>query len=143
MLSRQRRLFRPACASNIYRLHECDTSKQCTHIDLLISRWGQSPVFFRARLFTRSTSAYCCAASRTKPSSTVNQKAGIDPIPHSQAASSKVQTDVSGFEVRGVTLFSEAKVVAVLKDCIGRSLTTSGIHTTANRLMLHYRNGGY
>lgn len=68
---------------------------------------------------------------------------GIDPIPHSQAASSKVQTDVSGFEVRGVTLFSEAKVVAVLKDCIGRSLTTSGIHTTANRLMLHYRNGGY
>jgi hemolysin activation/secretion protein len=59
------------------------------------------------------------------------------------AAASPAQTHVSGFEVHGVTRFSDAEVAAVLKDYVGRTLSTAEIHAAANRLMLHYRAAGY
>ncbi len=59
------------------------------------------------------------------------------------AAASALQTHVSGFEVHGATRFSEAEIAAVLKDYVGRTLSTADIHAAANRLMLHYRNAGY
>jgi len=80
---------------------------------------------------------------------TQTRRPGGDPIPQwpaspsQAAAASTVQTDVSGFEVHGVTRFSEAEVTAVLKDYIGRNLTTADIHAAANKLMRHYRNAGY
>ncbi len=80
---------------------------------------------------------------------TQTRRPGIDPIPQwpaspsQAAAASKVQTHVSGFEMDGVTRFSGAEVAAVLKDYIGRNLTTAEIHAAANRLMRRYRNGGY
>jgi hemolysin activation/secretion protein len=77
------------------------------------------------------------------------RRPGGDPIPQwpaspsQAAASSSVQTHVSGFEVHGVTRFSEAEVATVLKEYIGRNLSTADIHAAANRLMRHYRNAGY
>jgi hemolysin activation/secretion protein len=68
----------------------------------------------------------------------------LPPSPSRAAAeASAAQVHVAGFEVHGVTQFSEAEVTAVLKDYIGRKLNTADIHAAANTLMRHYRSAGY
>lgn len=59
------------------------------------------------------------------------------------AAASTTQTHVRGFEVHGVTRFSEAEVAGVLKGYVDRSLGTADIHAAATALTRHYRSAGY
>lgn len=58
-------------------------------------------------------------------------------------AASTTLTHVSGFEVTGVTQFSNTEVTSILKDFLGRKLSTADIHAAANQLMRHYRKAGY
>jgi hemolysin activation/secretion protein len=59
------------------------------------------------------------------------------------AAASAAQSYVSGFEVAGVTQFSDNEIAFVLKDFMGRKLSTADIHAAANQLTRHYRKAGY
>ena len=67
------------------------------------------------------------------------------PVSAAQAAASASteRTSIDGFEVHGVTQFSEAELAAVLETYVGRSLNTADIHAAANDLMRHYRKAGY
>ncbi|MEY4563451.1 MAG: hypothetical protein RLZZ618_2728 [Pseudomonadota bacterium] len=68
----------------------------------------------------------------------------LPPSPSKAAAeASSALVHVAGFQVHGVTQFSEAEVTLVLKDYIGRKLSTADLHAAANTLMRHYRNAGY
>lgn len=58
-------------------------------------------------------------------------------------AASSERTPVDGFEVHGMTRFTEAELAAVLKAYTGRTLNTADIHAAANELMRHYRKAGY
>lgn len=59
------------------------------------------------------------------------------------AAASSAQTFVRGFEVHGVTRFTDAEVAGVLRSFVGRTLGTADLHKAANALTRHYRNAGY
>jgi len=81
---------------------------------------------------------------------TQSNKPGMAPLPElppspsqAAAAASTVKTHVSGFEVHGVTRFSEAEIALVLKQYVGRDLGTADIHAAATTLMRYYRDSGY
>ncbi len=70
---------------------------------------------------------------------------GDPSVTPSQAAAkaSNTQAFVAGFEVYGVTRFSDSEIANVLAPYTGRVLSTADIHVVANTLMRHYRNAGY
>jgi hemolysin activation/secretion protein len=59
------------------------------------------------------------------------------------AAASDKRVYVAGFEVHGVTQFSEDEISAVLQRFTGRPLSTADLHDAANVLMRHYREAGF
>jgi hemolysin activation/secretion protein len=76
--------------------------------------------------------------------SKATSKADLPPSPSKAAAqASSVQVHVVGFKVHGVKQFSESEVTLILRDYVGRKLSTADIHAAANTLMEHYRKAGY
>ena len=63
--------------------------------------------------------------------------------PEAARAAGDVQTTVLGFEVHGVTRFTNDEVAGVLDDFVGRSLGTVDLHAAADALMRRYRSAGY
>lgn len=59
------------------------------------------------------------------------------------AKASNTQVFVAGFEVHGVTRFSDQEIADVLAPYVGRVLSTADMHAVANTLMQHYRKAGY
>jgi hemolysin activation/secretion protein len=77
-------------------------------------------------------------------------KPGMAPLPElppspsqAAAAASSTKTHVAGFEVHGVTRFSEEQIALVLKAYVGRDLDTADIHAAATTLTRYYRDAGY
>jgi len=70
--------------------------------------------------------------------------AELPPSPSKAAVeASSARTHVAGFQLHGVTCFSQDELIAVLKPYVGQTLDTAGIHAAANALKIHYRNAGY
>jgi hemolysin activation/secretion protein len=82
---------------------------------------------------------------RLTPRPTTDTTSTPQPITRSQAAASTsdARIHVSGFNVHGVTRFSQDEIAALLKPYIGKELDTAGIHAAADALNAHYRKAGY
>ena len=80
---------------------------------------------------------------RMQPTPRQDAQPGWNSPSKQAAASSQSRLYVQGYTLIGVTRFSDAQLIEVLKPYSGRELDTEQLHQAADALMQHYRNSGY